>query len=57
MNNDDFQRLNYLSEKALQETANSDELKEFNNLLSEWNTSVEQNLFCGLNNIFHESDK
>ena len=47
MNHDDFERLNFLSEKAITETATNNELKEFNVLLNEWNLSVEFNLFNG----------
>ena len=32
MDNSDFERLNFLSEKALHETATSSEMKEFSNL-------------------------
>jgi uncharacterized protein YnzC (UPF0291/DUF896 family) len=45
MNNDDFERLNFLSEKTLTETITQNELKEFIVLLNEWNLSVELNLF------------
>jgi hypothetical protein len=44
MTSDEFDRLNTLSEKALTETASRNELKEFNELLEDWNTSVEFNL-------------
>jgi hypothetical protein len=45
MDNDDFERLNFLSEKAITKTATKNELKEFNILLNEWNSSEEFNLF------------
>lgn len=45
MDNDDFERLNFLSEKAIIKTATKNELKEFNILLNEWNSSEEFNLF------------
>ena len=48
MNMDEFERLNTLSEKAMNETASRNELKEFNELLAEWNASVEFNLLNGL---------
>ncbi|MCJ8318748.1 MAG: hypothetical protein MJK12_03890 [Colwellia sp.] len=45
MNNIDFERLNFLSEKTLTETITPIELKEFKFLLNEWNLSAELNLF------------
>jgi hypothetical protein len=48
MNMDEFDRLNTLSEKVLAETASYDDLKEFNELLNDWNTSAELNLFNDL---------
>jgi hypothetical protein len=47
MTSDEFDRLNTLSEKALTETASRNELKEFNELLDDWNESVEFNLLLG----------
>ena len=47
MNSYEFERLNFLSEKALNETATPHEITEFNTLLNEWNSSVELNLFGG----------
>lgn len=47
MNKDEFNRLNQLSEKALNETATAVELREFSALLEIWNSSVELNLFGG----------
>jgi len=47
MTTDEFDRLNTLSEKAMTETASRNELKEFNKLLDDWNTSVEFNLING----------
>ena len=44
MTNEEFERMNILSEKAMNETASRNELKEFNELLDDWNTSVEFNL-------------
>jgi len=44
MTTDEFARLNNLSEKAMNETASRNELKEFNELLEDWNTSIEFNL-------------
>jgi len=44
MTKSDFERLNSLSEKALNETASRSELKEFYGLFERWNTSVEFNL-------------
>lgn len=40
-------RLNFLSEKALHETATSTELAEFNQLLNIWDTAEEVILFNG----------
>ncbi|NQZ82902.1 MAG: hypothetical protein HRT52_17975 [Colwellia sp.] len=53
MNTDEFERLNFLSEKALNETATDPELKEFSHLLNSWNSSVELNLFGGFYNEHH----
>ncbi|MFT5757012.1 MAG: hypothetical protein ACI9LM_001737 [Alteromonadaceae bacterium] len=47
MTKDEFDRLNFLSEKSLNETATEPELKEFSQLLDAWNNSVELNLFGG----------
>ena len=47
MNKDEFNRLNQLSEKALNETATDVEMREFTALLAIWNSSVELNLFGG----------
>jgi len=48
MTTDEFARLNSLSEKAMNETASRHELKEFNELLNDWNNCVEFNLINGL---------
>jgi len=48
MTSDEFDRLNSLSEKAMRDTASRNELKEFNELLNDWNKSVEFNLINGL---------
>lgn len=56
MNQDKFERLNHLSEKALNETATPHEMKEFSQLLNDWNQSVELNLFNGLNNKIFNTD-
>ncbi len=45
MDKDKFERLNFLSEKALQNNATNDELKEFNKLHKEWTEPQEFNLF------------
>lgn len=45
MNNVDFDRLNFLADKALNEKATNAELEEFNQLLTVWNESIELNLF------------
>lgn len=44
MTDDDFDRLNFLSEKAITETATPNELREFKQLMDLWNTSYEFNL-------------
>jgi len=51
MTTDEFARLNCLSEKALTETASRNELKEFNELLDDWNNCVEFNLVNGLRDL------
>jgi len=56
MNQDEFERLNHLSEKYLNETATPQEMKEFSKLLNDWNQSVELNLFNGLHNNIFKSD-
>lgn len=50
MKADDFERLNILSEKAINDNATLVEMKEFTDLLDEWNSSVELNLFGGFYN-------
>jgi len=55
MDMEEFERLNTLSEKTLNETATPSELKELIILLTIWNTSTEYNLFQGcmpLNQVF-----
>jgi hypothetical protein len=44
MTNNQFERLSALSEKIMLLTATVHEMKEFNQLLDFWNTSVEINL-------------
>jgi len=51
MTADEFARLNSLSEKAMQETASRNELKEFKELLEDWNTSIEFNLDYRASNL------
>lgn len=48
MTKNDFERLNSLSEKVLNETASPSELKEFYGLFERWNASVKFNLINGL---------
>jgi len=48
MNQNDFERLNLLSEKSLLETITPDEFEELNQLMNDWNTSVEFNLVQGI---------
>ena len=45
MDANEFERLNYLSEKSLNDNANLREMKEFEQLHSKWNESEEFNLF------------
>ena len=45
MTGDDFERLNTLAGKALNDIATGNEIKEFNQLLTVWNESAELNLF------------
>jgi hypothetical protein len=47
MSLEEFERLNELSEKALNETASEAELKEFSALLASWNASAELRLYGG----------
>ena len=56
MNQDEFERLNRLSEKVINETVTPHEMKEFFQLLNDWNLSVELNLFSGLHNNIFKSD-
>ena len=56
MNQDEFERLNHLSEKALNETATPHEMKEFSQLLNDWNQSIEMNVFSVLKSIISKSD-
>ena len=45
MTGDEFERLNTLADKALNEVVTDNELKEFSQLLNVWNESTELNLF------------
>jgi hypothetical protein len=52
MSTEDFERLNALSKKAINDIVTPGELMEFNNLLSVWSESTEYNSlpgFSGLN--------
>ena len=51
MTGHDFKRFNALADKAITDTATINELKEFNQLLTQWNESVEFNLFKGHNSL------
>ena len=53
MANDEFERLNTLSQKAINETASQNELKELSTLVEDWNKSVQFNLTHGLSNLRH----
>lgn len=55
MEADDFERLNTLSEKAIDGIATPNELKEFNQLLTIWNESIEYNLLQGFY-VFNSKD-
>jgi len=48
MEKEDFERLNTLSEKAINDIATPNELKEFSQLLTTWNESTEYNLLQGI---------
>ena len=48
MNQNDFDRLNTLSEKALSDNITAKELNEFRFLINDWNTSFELSLLSGL---------
>ena len=47
MDEEEFDRLNTLSEKAMNDIATPNELKEFSQLLNSWNEAVEYNLLQG----------
>jgi hypothetical protein len=47
MNTEELERLNTLSEKAINGTATSSEIEDFSNLLKYWNQSTEYNLLQG----------
>ena len=47
MKKEDFERLNMLSEKAINDIATPNELKEFSQLLTTWNELTEYNLLQG----------
>ena len=49
MTNNDFERLNALADKALNEVVTDNELIEFSKLLSVWNESTELNLYSHRN--------
>jgi len=50
MNQNEYDRLNLLSEKSLINKANSDELKEFTQLMNDWKRSEHYNLLQDLYN-------
>jgi len=45
MTDNDFERLNALADKALNEVVTDIEIKEFNKLLTLWNDAIEISLF------------
>lgn len=47
MKSEEFERLNTLSEKAMNDIVTPNELKEFNLLLSAWSKSIEYNSLPG----------
>ncbi len=47
MKSEEFERLNTLSEKAINDIVTPNELKEFNQLLTAWSESVEYNSLPG----------
>jgi len=51
MTNNDFESLNDLADKALNEAVTDNELKEFGQLLNVWNESTELNLFSRRNTL------
>jgi len=51
MTNNDFERLNDLADKALNEAVTNNELKEFSQLLNMWNDSTELNLYSHRNTL------
>jgi len=48
METEQFERLNVLSIKAINDTATPNELEEFKQLLTAWNKSTEYNLLQGI---------
>lgn len=48
MKTEEFERLNALSEKAMDNIATPNELEEFKQLLMTWNESAEYNLLQGI---------
>ena len=51
MTTDEFARLNTLNEKALNESASRNELKEFIELLNDWDDCVEFNILNSLRDL------
>jgi len=49
MNQNDFDRLSFISKKSLVEIITPDELKEFKQLIDEWSASTEFTLLEGFN--------
>jgi hypothetical protein len=47
MNTKELERLNTLSEKAINDTATHKEIEDFSNLLKSWNQSTEYNRLQG----------
>ena len=57
MNQNEFNRLNFLSEKSLTDIVSSDELEEFTQLMTDWNTSQHFNLFQDLHSYKNLPEK
>lgn len=57
MNQNDFDRLNYISKKSLVELITPSELKEFKQLIDDWSVSTEFNLLEGFHQHINESGR
>lgn len=57
MNQNEFNRLSYISKKSLTELISQDELKEFKQLIDDWSESTEYNWLEGFHQYNNEKGR